>query len=151
MTVAELSRARTALQELPKDEPVETAAPPELPADVDALLQEVVKAGAITAAEAELIAETEIEGVTLEEVARRLGVTYNAVKVMRRCRRAERRLPRPTSTDQAEILYIEMDPTGRSKRPTSGAYAAEAKKLIRAPGRKLRSRHRVQGSGRASA
>jgi DNA-directed RNA polymerase specialized sigma24 family protein len=132
VTYAELKKARGSLEEIPRDEPLEAAEPAEVPADIEAVLQKAVRAGAVSAAEAELIAETEIEGVTLEEVAKRLGITYNAVKVRRQ--KAERRLLTYLN-GEAEIPYIQMDPKGRSKRPTSGAYAAEAKKPTVEPDR----------------
>jgi DNA-directed RNA polymerase specialized sigma24 family protein len=122
VTLAELATTRQALLELPAAEPLEPTAPPTVPEDVDALLLRAVRAGAIRGADAELIAETEIEGVGLEVVAERLGVSYNAVKVRRQ--RAERRLLKFLSKE-AEIPSIQMDPKSRSKRPTSSAYAAE--------------------------
>jgi DNA-directed RNA polymerase specialized sigma24 family protein len=91
-------------------------------ADVEEPLRRAVAAGAITRSEAGLILETEVDGVALAEVAARLGVSYNAVKVRRQ--RAERRLLAFLNAE-AEIPYIEMDPDGRSKRPSSGAYAPE--------------------------
>jgi DNA-directed RNA polymerase specialized sigma24 family protein len=116
VTLGELERARTGLNELPKDEPLEVPAPGEVPADVEALIQDAVAAAAISAAEAELIAETYLEGVALGEVARRLGLPYNAVKVRRQ--NAVRGLL-IFLNEQAEFPYLEVDPDSRRKRPTS--------------------------------
>lgn len=124
-TYAELKRSRRFLEDVPKDEPLDVAEPAEMATDVDGVLERAVEAGAITAAEADLIAETEIEGVPLEEVAQRLGITYNAVKVRRQ--KAERRLL-IFLNEEADIPYLRVDPDSRRKRPTSGAYGAEAKK-----------------------
>lgn len=121
----ELKRASTFLSDLPLDEPLEVAEAPETPEDVDTVLRRAVLARAVTAADAELIAQTRIEGVGLQELAHRLGVTYNAVKVRRQ--KAERRLL-IFLNEQAEIPYLRVDPDSRRKRPTSGAYATEAQK-----------------------
>ncbi len=72
---AELGQARRFLKDVSLDEPLEAPAPGDVPADVDEVLARAVRAGAITAAAAALIGETEIEGVSLHEVANRLGVT----------------------------------------------------------------------------
>jgi DNA-directed RNA polymerase specialized sigma24 family protein len=121
----ELQRAGAFISHLPLDEPLEVAEAPETPEDVDAVLRRAVLAGVVTAAEAELIAQTRIEGAALQEVAQRLGATYNAVKVRRQ--KAERRLL-IFLNEQAEIPYLRVDPDSRRKRPTSGAYATEAQK-----------------------
>lgn len=121
----ELGRARRFLKDIPMDEPLEPPAPGDVPTDVDEVLARAVGAGAITAGEAALIAETEIEDVSLHEIANRLGVTYNAIKVRRQ--KAERRLL-IFLNEQAEIPYLRVDPDSRRKRPTSGAYATEAQK-----------------------
>jgi DNA-directed RNA polymerase specialized sigma24 family protein len=63
---------------------------PEVDSDVEALLRRAVRAGAITASEAELILRTRIDGVALTLLARSEGVSYDALRVRRR--RAERRL-----------------------------------------------------------
>jgi DNA-directed RNA polymerase specialized sigma24 family protein len=63
---------------------------PELDSDVEALLGGAVCAGAVTAAEAELILRTRIDGVSLVSLAGAEGVGYDALRVRRR--RAERRL-----------------------------------------------------------
>jgi DNA-directed RNA polymerase specialized sigma24 family protein len=121
----ELQRAGAFISDLPLGEPLEVAEAPETPEDVDAVLRRAMLAGAVTAAEAELIAQTRIEGAALQEVAQRLGVTYNALKVRRQ--KAERRLL-IFLNEQAEIPYLRVDPDSRRKRPTSGAYATEAQK-----------------------
>jgi hypothetical protein len=58
--------------------------------DVDALLADAVKAGAVSASEAELIAATRIDRVSLARYAERTGVGYDALRLRRS--RAERRL-----------------------------------------------------------
>jgi hypothetical protein len=58
--------------------------------DIEAVTERAVRAGAITAAEAELILCTRIDGVSLASFARSEGVSYDALRVRRR--RAERRL-----------------------------------------------------------
>jgi len=63
---------------------------PEIDSDVEAVLARAVRAGAITAAEAELILRTRIDGVSLTSLARSQGASYDALRVRRR--RAERRL-----------------------------------------------------------
>src|SRR5205085_1709356 len=107
---AELGRARRFLRDIPIDEPLEPPAPSQAPGDVDDVLARAAGAGAITASEAALIAETEMEGVSLNEVATRLGVTYNAIKVRRQ--KAERRLV-IFLNEQAEIPYLRVDPDSR--------------------------------------
>jgi hypothetical protein len=57
---------------------------------LDGLLADAVKAGAVTAEEAELIASTRIDRVPLVRSATAMGVSYDALRVRRR--RAERRL-----------------------------------------------------------
>jgi DNA-directed RNA polymerase specialized sigma24 family protein len=63
---------------------------PEVDSDVEALLARAVRAGALTAPEAELILQTRVDGVSLVSIARSQGVAYDALRVRRR--RAERRL-----------------------------------------------------------
>lgn len=58
--------------------------------DVDALLARAVAAGAISAEEAELVARTRIDGLSLAAVAAAEGVGYDALRIRRS--RAERRL-----------------------------------------------------------
>jgi DNA-directed RNA polymerase specialized sigma24 family protein len=58
--------------------------------DIDALLDRAVAAGALSRREAELIASTRIDGLTLAELAGRLGIPYHTLSVRRI--RAERRL-----------------------------------------------------------
>lgn len=79
--------------------------------DVDALLAEAVRAGALSDEEAELIAATRIDGESLVELAASACVLYDAVR-MRRAR-AERRL----------LLYLGVVDVrfGRSKRLLDGA------------------------------
>jgi RNA polymerase sigma factor (sigma-70 family) len=73
--------------------------------DVEGVLRRAVAAGRVSAEEAEVILATEVDGVPLAEVAERLGVSYNAVKIRRQ--RAEQRL--------LEFLGVLADPSGRSK------------------------------------
>lgn len=84
------------------------------PVDVEAVLARAVAAGVIKKDEAELILETEIDGVSLSELAKRDGFSYNALKIRRQ--RAEQRL--------LVFLGYLADPKGRSKRPSSGADGA---------------------------
>lgn len=58
--------------------------------DVDGLLSRAVRAGAVSAGEAELVAATRIDGRSLVSLATHMGVPYDALR-MRRAR-AERRL-----------------------------------------------------------
>jgi DNA-directed RNA polymerase specialized sigma24 family protein len=61
-----------------------------LPLGLERPLRRAVDAGAISAEEAELIAQTRIDGTPLVELAAEEGVAYDALRVRRR--RAERRL-----------------------------------------------------------
>jgi DNA-directed RNA polymerase specialized sigma24 family protein len=63
---------------------------PQADSDIEAVTERAIRAGAITAAEAELILCTRIDGVSLASLARSEGVSYDALRVRRR--RAERRL-----------------------------------------------------------
>lgn len=63
---------------------------PRVDGDIEAVTERAMQAGAITAAEAELILCTRIDGVSLASFARSEGVSYDALRVRRR--RAERRL-----------------------------------------------------------
>jgi DNA-directed RNA polymerase specialized sigma24 family protein len=63
---------------------------PRVDGDIEAVTERAVRAEAITAAEAELILCTRIDGVSLASFARAEGVSYDALRVRRR--RAERRL-----------------------------------------------------------
>lgn len=62
----------------------------EIDRDVEAVMARAVRAGAVTAEEAELILRTRIDGVSLTAFAGSEGVSYDALRVRRR--RAERRL-----------------------------------------------------------
>jgi hypothetical protein len=62
----------------------------EVDCDVEAVTARAIRAGAITAVEAELILRTRIDGVSLVALARSDGASYDALRVRRR--RAERRL-----------------------------------------------------------
>lgn len=118
-TLAELRREAKALGQLPEfalDElddllgtPADSSGEVDGHVDADAVLRRAVAAGAVTPAEAELILETEIDGVPMAAVAERLGVSYNAVKIRRQ--RAEQRL--------LEFLGFLPDPSGRSKGHSS--------------------------------
>src|SRR6266496_4108843 len=115
-TLAELKREAKAqgqlLSEVPLDElddllAADAASDAEADgsADVEGVLRRAVAAGRVSAEEAEVILATEVDGVPLAEVAERLGVSYNAVKIRRQ--RAEQRL--------LEFLGVLADPSGRSK------------------------------------
>ncbi|MGH2949463.1 MAG: hypothetical protein ACRDPC_24950 [Solirubrobacteraceae bacterium] len=80
-------RARAELDVVPARLPV---GGPQIERDVEAVMARAVRAGAVTAAEVELILRTRIDGVSLVSLARSEGVTYDALRVRRR--RAERRL-----------------------------------------------------------
>jgi DNA-directed RNA polymerase specialized sigma24 family protein len=88
----------------------------ELASDVDSLIDEAVRAGAVSAQEAETILESRIDGVELAELARRAGVSYNTMKLRRQ--RAERRL----------LLFLgyRAVPRGQQNRPFSFARVAGA-------------------------
>lgn len=95
----------------------DVATPPvRVDADVDALLARAFAAGALSEEEAELVLCTRIDGVQLAEVATRLGVSYNTLKVRRQ--RAERRL--------LMFMGIRPVPRGQQKRPSSFARVAGA-------------------------
>jgi DNA-directed RNA polymerase specialized sigma24 family protein len=66
------------------------AADEQVDGDVDALLDDAVKAGAISGVEAELILASRIDGASLHALAHAAGVSYNTMKLRRQ--RAERRL-----------------------------------------------------------
>jgi DNA-directed RNA polymerase specialized sigma24 family protein len=87
-----------------------------LDADVDALLEGAVRAGAVSADEAEVILSSRVDGMELAELARCAGVSYNTMKVRRQ--RAERRL----------LLFLGYRPVprARQKRPSSFARVAGA-------------------------
>jgi hypothetical protein len=82
--------------------------------DVDGLLDRAVRAGAVTAEEAELILRSRIDGVELAGLAHAAAVSYNAMKVRRQ--RAERRL--------LVFLGYRPVPRGRQNRPSSFARVA---------------------------
>src|SRR6266540_5065368 len=67
-----------------------SAEPPRPASHPDLVLAEAVAQGVVTAAEAELIGETRIGGVSLGELAGRWGISYQAAK--KRRQRAEARL-----------------------------------------------------------
>ena len=69
---------------------VEATAPEEPREDVIAVLRRAVKAGAISAEEAQLIVYTRIDGRSLAELSKEEKVGYDALRLRRR--RAERRL-----------------------------------------------------------
>ena len=79
--------------------------------DVEALVSCAVKAGALSEQEAELILATRIDEVPLTELAARLGLSYNALKIRRQW--AERRL--------LFHLGYPLDPKGRSRRRSLSA------------------------------
>jgi len=90
--------------------------------DVDGLLARAVALGVVSAADAELVLETRIDGRELADAARARGAPYNTVKVRRQ--RAERRL--------LLLLGLPPVPRGRQRRrsfatdrtPVSAAAAA---------------------------
>jgi DNA-directed RNA polymerase specialized sigma24 family protein len=79
--------------------------------DIDALFDRAVAAGAISAAEATLIASTRFDGIPLAHMANACGEPYNRVKVRRQ--RAERRL----------LVWLRTPsvPRGHQKRRSSSA------------------------------
>jgi DNA-directed RNA polymerase specialized sigma24 family protein len=89
-------------------------APLEIDSDVDGLFARAVGASAVSAAEAELVLATRIDGIALAELARDAGVSYNTMKLRRQ--RAERRL----------LLFLGYRPVprGRQNRPSSLARVA---------------------------
>ena len=124
VTLADLQRTRSGYQELPRDEPLEVPAGSSAlaAADVEEPMRRAVAAGAISAADAELLLQVDVDGVSLREAAERLGISYNAAKHRRQ--KARRRLVmflRPWTQD----LYVQVDPEAASDRPSSGAYAPE--------------------------
>lgn len=84
--------------------------------DIDALLRAATAAGAVTAAEAELVLCTRFDGIPLAHVAELHGQPYNRVKVRRQ--RAERRL----------LIWLGHRPVprGQQKRPSCRARVAGA-------------------------
>lgn len=84
--------------------------------DVDRLLSEAVKAGAVTAEEADTILSSRIDGAELAALADAAGVSYNVMRVRRQ--RAERRL----------LLFLGRPfvPRRHQKRPSSFARVAGA-------------------------
>jgi DNA-directed RNA polymerase specialized sigma24 family protein len=122
---AELKRARSGLEELPEEEPLELdeAALWSRPGvDVEGPLRRAVAAKAITATDAELLLLVEVDGLGLRESAERLGLPYNTARI--RVQRARKRLLmflRPWTQD----LYVQAEPKRASHAPSSGAYAPE--------------------------
>lgn len=124
VTLAELQRTRSGFQELPRDEPLEPVAQSSrfAAADVEEPMRRAVAAGAITAADEELLLQVDVDGMSLREAAARLGISYNAAKHRRqKARRELAMFLRPWTQD----LYVQMDPEAASDRPSSGAYAPE--------------------------
>jgi DNA-directed RNA polymerase specialized sigma24 family protein len=82
--------------------------------DVDGLLDRAVKAGALAEEEAQIILKSRIDGVSVEELARSAGVSYNTMKLRRQ--RAERRL----------LVFFGHRPVprGQQNRPFSSARVA---------------------------
>lgn len=122
------AREQVSFEAAAEEELVEAEAAPAEGVDVEAPLRRAIAAGVISKAEAVLILETEIDGVPLAAVAKRLGVTYNAVK--KRRRRAERRLLAFLAEDGSPDLYVQAGPRGRPDGPSSGAYAPEANRSV---------------------
>jgi DNA-directed RNA polymerase specialized sigma24 family protein len=79
--------------------------------DVDGLLDRAVKAGALGREEAQIILKSRIDGISVEELARSEGVSYNTMKLRRQ--RAERRL--------LVFLGHRPVPRGQQNRPFSSA------------------------------
>jgi DNA-directed RNA polymerase specialized sigma24 family protein len=115
-TLAALSRARTDRTLTSAELPPDLSAAEPVDGDVDALLARAVRAGAITAPEAELILSTRIDGVPLASVAGSQNIAYNTLKLRRQ--RAERRL----------LLYLGHPPVprGQQNRPSCPARVAGA-------------------------
>ena len=115
-TLVELGResAWLAARSFASVESQDSGAPEEVDADVDALLDGAVRAGAVSADEAEAILSSRIDGVELADLARSAGVSYNTMKVRRQ--RAERRL----------LLFLGYRPVprGQQRRPSSLARVA---------------------------
>lgn len=88
-TLVALGDGRRGRGELTEDVAALVATEP-VDGDVDGLLDLAVEAGALSAADAELILLTRIDGFQLSDLAVEQGVAYNTLKVRRQ--RAERRL-----------------------------------------------------------
>jgi hypothetical protein len=84
-----------------------SAPPPPLSGHPDLVLADAVAAGVITTAEAELIGETRLGGVTLRQIAAREGLTHRAIRTRRA--RAEKRLV--TALLAARAADRDDDPT----------------------------------------
>jgi DNA-directed RNA polymerase specialized sigma24 family protein len=112
-TLVELGResAWLSIRSLASVESQESSAPEQVDADVDALLAQAVRAGAVSAEEADAILCSRID-----DLARSAGVSYNTMKVRRQ--RAERRL----------LLFLGYRPVPRAQqnRPSSFARVAGA-------------------------
>jgi DNA-directed RNA polymerase specialized sigma24 family protein len=107
-TVVELGR-ESAWRSMTSSFDSATPAPDEVDGDVDGLLDGAMRAGALTAAEAEMILSSRIDGVALADLARSAGVSYNTMKLRRQ--RAERRL--------LMFLGYRPVPRGAQNRPLS--------------------------------
>lgn len=92
----------------------QSEAPQEIDRDLDGLLDRAIRAGAVSADEAETILCSRIDGVELAELACAAGVSYGAMKMRRQ--RAERRL----------LLFLGRPrvPNGQRNRPSSLARVA---------------------------
>jgi DNA-directed RNA polymerase specialized sigma24 family protein len=86
-----------------------TPAPEEVASDIEKLLDGAVRAGAISADEAEVICASRIDGVPLADLALAVGASYNTMKLRRQ--RAERRL--------LMFLGYRPVPRGQQNRPSS--------------------------------
>ena len=121
----ELDRARSGLEELPEEEPLEPdewALRSRPGVDVEGPLRRAVAAKAITASDAELLLLVEVDGVGLREAAARLGLSYNVARA--RVQRARKRLLmflRPWT----QTFNTEVEPKWASDGPSSCAYAPE--------------------------
>lgn len=115
-TLVELGResAWLASRSLASLESQDGEEPEQIDAGVDSLLEAAVRAGAVSADEAEAILASRIDGMDLADLARCAGVSYNAMKVRRQ--RAERRL--------LVFLGYRPVPRGRQNRPSSLARVA---------------------------
>jgi DNA-directed RNA polymerase specialized sigma24 family protein len=87
----------------------EGEAPQEIDRDLDGVLDRAIRAGAVSAEEAEVILCSRIDGVELAELAHAAGVSYGAMKMRRQ--RAERRL----------LLFLGRPrvPDGQRNQPSS--------------------------------
>lgn len=112
-TLAVLRLERRQRSELGRGPAADDAAGNEVGGHVETLLATAVRAGRLTADEAELVLSTRFDGRTLAALAEEAGLAYNTLKLRRQ--RAERRL--------LAFLGYPPVPRGRQERPFSFADA----------------------------